>query len=163
MPPFERYPGPPARGDHLYRVISPWRDALAWVSIAGPLTIARYLLRDGSGWRDVSVASALVAGVPARVRSVQSAQAVPVWSLETRDPVELRFVAVAPGLEGHASITVDRHACEVHVDLRNCGCRATPLAALIVIDGAEGARDLPATLRPGQTGSWTILVLAPTQ
>lgn len=102
-PPFERYPGAPRQDDASYRVISPWRDALAWVSIAGSLTLTRYLIRDGSIWRDVLPGSSIPAGGES------------VWMLDWRDPVELAFRPRIDGDDVTATVTVTRVWCEIYV------------------------------------------------
>lgn len=125
---FERYPGPPRRDDASYRVISPWRDALAWVSIAGPLEVTRYLVRDGDGWRDVLPDPLDLA-----------TDDVPPWRLERRDPVELVFASVLPGAAVVATVTVTRERCELHIE---GGIEPACLGELVVwAPGATVERD----------------------
>ncbi len=97
--PFERYPGPPAGRGDIYRVISPTRDALAWVSNAGKLALVRFMVREGNGWRT------LVDEVPRAVDGV-------VWTFVQRDPVELVFRAV----DLTAFVTVSAAGCEVRLE-----------------------------------------------
>lgn len=105
-PPFERYPGPPRRDDASFRVISPWRDALAWVSVAGLLAVSRFLVREEDGWRDALV------GTP----RWQEPDGVP-WRLERRDPVELVFRTTGDSTTGAvAYVSVTRTACVVRVE-----------------------------------------------
>lgn len=136
-PPFERYPGPSLRDDASYRVISPWRDALAWVSIAGPLTVTRYLIRDGSIWEDVLPVSLM----PNRSKLV--------WSLDWRDPVELAFRIGIDGADVTAMVRVTRAACEIRVHgnadpARVLTCMSLPMD--MVIEQYDGGLllDLPA-------------------
>lgn len=98
-PPFERYPGPPARRDDVYRVISPYRDALAWVSNAGKLALVRLLVRDGDGWRT------LVDDAPENGDGA-------LWTFVQRDPVELVFRAE----DLTAFVTVSTAGCEVRLE-----------------------------------------------
>ncbi|HVL24632.1 MAG TPA: hypothetical protein VM450_11150 [Thermomicrobiales bacterium] len=139
---FERYPGPPGGGPGLHRVISPWRDALAWVSIAGPLRVAQLLVREGDGWR-------AVIPPPAVLDDVDPA---PLWTLDHRDPVELVFACTLPGIAGTASVTVTREGCSIHLNLRNDGDVHVVLTALV----AHGAGALP----PGDTSTFLIQVPA---
>lgn len=98
-PPFERYPGPPARRDDVYRVISPYRDALAWVSNAGKLALVRFMVREGDGWRTL-------------VDETPQAGDGPMWTFVQRDPVELVFRA----RELTAFVTVSTAGCEVRLE-----------------------------------------------
>lgn len=98
-PPFERYPGPPADWGDTYRVISPTRDALAWVANAGKLALVRFLVREGDGWRT------LVDDAP------EGGDGTP-WTFVQRDPVELVFRAG----ELTAWVTVSTAGCEVRLE-----------------------------------------------
>jgi hypothetical protein len=125
---FERYPGPPGgRDPSLYRVISPWRDALAWVSIAGPLRVAQVLVRAGDGWRPVIPSPAVTDAADPR----------PCWALDHRDPVELVFACTLPGITGAASVTISRAGCSIHLNLRNDG--ESPLGLTTLVAHGAGA------------------------
>lgn len=104
-PPFERYPGPPrGRGD-VYRVISPYRDALAWVSNAGRLELVRLMVREGDGWRTVAE------------DAPEEGEGPPLWAFVQRDPVELVFRATAgAGIDATACVTVTPEGCRVRVE-----------------------------------------------
>lgn len=148
---FERYPGPPGGEPGLHRVISPWRDALAWVSIAGPLRVAQILVRAGDGWRATIPPPAML----------DTVDATPRWTLDHRDPVELVFACTHPGITGTASVTVTRDACKAALELRNDGERDLSLAEVAVWEGGEvvvlgGAP----CLRPGEGGSFVIRIPA---
>lgn len=137
-PPFERYPGPARRDAATLRVISPWRDALAWVSIAGPLAITRYLVREREEepWTDVlRDAAAPAVGTGAAM-----------WTLVQRDPieVEVRTVPGAP-LAARAWVRVTREACEVRVAP---AIDADGLRALVAV-GGEAVRE---------AGGWRIVL-----
>jgi hypothetical protein len=104
-PPFERYPGPPPGSGDVYRVISPYRDALAWVSASGRLALAQFLVREGDGWRTVVDA-----------RSDPESGGEVSWSLVYRDPVEVVLEATLPGDQPVvASVTVSRAGCDVRL------------------------------------------------
>lgn len=107
-PPFERYPGALRQDRAGYRVISPWRDAVAWVSIAGPLAISRYLVRanSNSGWREITTTND-------GVREPDDA----IWELAWRDPVEAEFRAHYAGGEACARVTVTSRSCEIQIGI----------------------------------------------
>lgn len=105
-PPFERYPGQRPDEADVYRVISPYRDALAWVSIAGKLSLLRFMVREGAVWQTL---------VDAPPQS--GAEDAPSWAFAWRDPVELAFISrPAAGVEVMAYVTVTRSGCEVHLE-----------------------------------------------
>lgn len=116
-PPFERYPGPPPDSGDVCRVISPYRDALAWISVAGRLSLARFLLREGDGWRTVvDTASEADSGSGTG------------WSLVHRDPVEVVLDASLPnGVVVRASVTVGRAGCEVRINPALAPCELDEL------------------------------------
>jgi hypothetical protein len=131
--PFEGYPGAPGRDDATYRVISPWRDALAWVSIAGPLAVVGYLVRDGEGWREVVPGNTITG--PGELD----------WVLAWRDPVDLVFQTTTDGVEATARVAVARAACEIRVDAganraRVLGAIAIPREA--AVEQGEGGHVL---------------------
>ncbi len=83
----------------MYRVISPTRDALAWVSTAGKLALVRFMVRESDGWRTlVDEAPQVGDGV--------------VWTFVQRDPVELVFRAG----DLAAWVTVSTAGCEVRLE-----------------------------------------------
>lgn len=103
-PPFERYPGPPPRrGDDALRVVSPVRDAVVWISIAGPLQVTTYLRRSVDGWREVLPRSGF-SGVEERI-----------WELAQRDPVEIMLRTIA-GDPVTASVRVSHGRCELRIE-----------------------------------------------
>jgi hypothetical protein len=83
-----------------------------------------------------------------------------IWTLRMRDPVELVFVTTLPGITGRASVTVDRHACEVILQLRNYGTRDLALGDVAAWDGGEVASGDPPSLRPGEGGPFAIIIPA---
>lgn len=105
-PPFERYPDPPAAAADVYRVISPYRDALAWVSASGKLRVVLFLLREGNGWCTV-----------VELPPTPDAHEPPRWEFAYRDPVELVF-ATRPvsGVQVIAHVTVSRDGCELRLE-----------------------------------------------
>ena len=102
--PFERYPGQPRGGGEVYRVISPHRDALAWIGNADKLAVVRFMVREGDDWR-ILVDDARDAG-----------HATSLWTFVERDPVELRFHSTdAAGMDVSAFVTVSPDGCEVRI------------------------------------------------
>lgn len=105
-PPFERYPGPPAAGADVYRVISPYRDTLACVSASGKLRVVLLLLREDHGWRTVL-----------EEPPVPDADEPPRWELAYRDPIELVFTTrPVSGVQVTAYVTVSRIGCELRLE-----------------------------------------------
>jgi len=85
------------------RVVSPYRDAVAWISLSGRLAITTYLLRAVDGWREV---------LPPENLPVAEA---PVWTLVQRDPVEIVLQTIA-GISLDARITVTSERCEIRIE-----------------------------------------------
>lgn len=112
-PPFERYPGPSSGRRDLYRVISPLRDVVAWISASGRISLVRLLVRDGTGWSGVVD------------RPFPQEDAVPSWALAWRDPVELAFMTrPETGIDATAFVTVGPDGCRVSIEPAAARARA---------------------------------------
>ncbi len=77
-----------------------------------------------------------------------------------RDPVELVFETTGAQAVGRASVTVDRHACEFILRLRNYGTRDLALGDVAAWDGGEVVSGGPPPLRPGEGGPFVIIIPA---
>lgn len=134
--PFEQYPGAPGGDTSAIRVISPVRDAVAWLSIAGRLVLSTWLLRAGDSWREV------LPEPPA------AGDAVPVWTLVQRDPVEIRLRTIS-GDPVVASVTVSAASCLIRLTPAVTPERlgrlvSLPSSAVVTRDASRTTIEIPA-------------------